>query len=98
MKEEKDTKAAAFIDFVRTRTKADFERSLAAVSVNTIHCERLFFSMQGANEAGFTEHPQKVVKMLGIKYVFGEPNTLTDSWIFYDCSNVPEYLPKFLHT
>ena len=97
MKKEKDTNTDDLEYFIRGRLKAALERSLDSMCVKTIHYERLFFSMQGAHEAGFTEHPQKVM-MLGIDYVKGEPNTLTDSWIFYECSNVPEYLPKFLHT
>lgn len=42
------------------------------------------------------EHPQKVMKTLGITYQHATPQTLGDQWWFWDCENVPNPLPGYL--
>lgn len=41
-------------------------------------------------------HPQEVVKSLGIEYKDSTPQSISDQWWFWNCSNLPEKLPKFI--
>lgn len=56
----------------------------------------LSFSMVGAYLEGITDHPQKVMTDLGIVYQHPTPQSITDSWWFWNCENVPDTLPKYL--
>lgn len=58
--------------------------------------KRLFYSLQGAYEAGVRAHPQEDMKRLGITYYHAVPQTLFDGWDFWCCENVPEDLPEYL--
>jgi hypothetical protein len=40
------------------------------------------------------EHPQKLMKRLGITYSHATPQSLGDQWWFWNCENVPEPLPE----
>jgi len=42
------------------------------------------------------EHPQKVMKDLGIKYQHATPQSISNSWWFWNCENIPDKLPSFL--
>lgn len=46
--------------------------------------------------SGPARHPQLVMKDLGITYATAEAVSIADCWIFGDCKNVPELLPKYL--
>lgn len=41
-------------------------------------------------------HPQKVMKELGITYQISVPQSISDSWEFWNCQNVPDELPKYI--
>lgn len=45
---------------------------------------------------GVNEHAQKVMKKLGITYSLAVPQSLGDSWWFFNCKNIPNPLPKYL--
>lgn len=47
------------------------------------------------NELG-KMHAQKAMLELGIKYSHSTPQSMGDSWWFWNCSNTPEKLPGFL--
>jgi len=42
------------------------------------------------------KHPQEVMKELGITYKHAAPQSLYDSWQFWDCDNVPDELPPWI--
>ena len=42
------------------------------------------------------KHPQELIKDLGIEYKSCRIISVADAWIFYDCTNLPEQLPKYL--
>ncbi len=41
-------------------------------------------------------HPVTVMHDLGITYQHRTPQSLSDEWWFWNCSNVPKPLPKYL--
>lgn len=41
-----------------------------------------------------TRHAQAVMKELGITYKHAVPQSISDSWEFWGCENVPEDLPE----
>ena len=43
-----------------------------------------------------SEHPQTVMRQLGITYVAGTPQTMGDCWWFWGCQNAPAVLPVYL--
>lgn len=55
------------------------------------------FCLRTAYESGFKEHPQIVMKKLGIKYAEATPQSISDSWWFWSCENLPDPLPSFLN-
>ena len=42
------------------------------------------------------DHPQKVMKKLGITYQHSTPQSIADGWQFWNCENIPDKLPKYL--
>jgi len=57
----------------------------------------LDYSIMGAHlNCGETRHAQEVMKSLGITYQFAVPQSLFDSWWFWNCENVPDKLPSYL--
>lgn len=60
--------------------------------------QHLTYSMHTAANEGMGKHPQAVMKDLGIKYRKAVPQSISDSWQFWGCSNVPENLPLCLST
>jgi len=43
-----------------------------------------------------SNHPQKVMKELGITYQHATPQSIGDQWWFWNCENVPDPLPGYL--
>jgi len=41
-------------------------------------------------------HAQEYMRSIGISYEHATPQTITDSWWFWNCSNVPDPLPPAL--
>lgn len=41
-------------------------------------------------------HPQTLMKRLGITYQHATPQSMADQWWFWNCSNIPDPLPKGL--
>lgn len=52
--------------------------------------------MTAGRDYNENRHAMEVMKELGISYKNAIPQTLGDQWWFYDCSNVPDILPKYL--
>lgn len=46
--------------------------------------------------SGPNEHPQRVLKNLGITYQHSTPQSIGDCWWFWNCENVPNPLPEYL--
>jgi hypothetical protein len=45
---------------------------------------------------GPTEHPQALMRALGIKYEIAVPQSVADQWWFFNCTSVPDPLPPYL--
>ena len=58
--------------------------------------KHLRFGMIEALDNGICEHPQDVMEKLGITYQHATPETISDSWIFWNCENIPNSLPTYL--
>ena len=56
----------------------------------------LNFDLQTADRAGATKHPQHVMQDLGITYQKAVPQSMSDSWQFWNCENIPDPLPEYL--
>ena len=56
----------------------------------------LKFHLQDASICGEDRHAQVVMKELGITYQHATPQSMGDSWWFWNCTNVPDILPKYL--
>jgi hypothetical protein len=42
------------------------------------------------------DHPQKVMKQLGITYQHETPQSMGGQWWFWNCENTPDKLPEFI--
>ena len=42
------------------------------------------------------DHPQKVMKELGVTYQHATPQSMFDQWWFWNCENIPNKLPSYL--
>jgi hypothetical protein len=51
---------------------------------------------RGPGDYAPDEHPEKVMKDLGITYQHATPKSVFDQWWFWNCKNVPDPLPKYL--
>ena len=60
----------------------------------------LVFDIRTAYESGFKDHPEKVMRQIGVDYTHSTPQTAHDKWIFWNCRVLPrilhEPLPRFL--
>lgn len=56
----------------------------------------LRYCLINASMNGEKRHPQEVMNGLGITYQHAVPQSISDSWEFWNCENVPEDLPKQL--
>ena len=45
---------------------------------------------------GIPKHPQTIIRELGITYKDCECLSIADTWIFYECENVPKELPEYV--
>lgn len=51
------------------------------------------YSLMGAHyHHGIADHPQKVMKELGITYQHATPQSMGDQWWFWNCENVPNFM------
>lgn len=41
-------------------------------------------------------HAQTVMRDLGIKYQMAVPQSIFDSWWFFNCENIPDELPEYI--
>lgn len=61
--------------------------------MNLIYC-----IITAALDCNENRHAQKVISELGINYQHSVPQSINDSWEFWNCENVPDELPKFIKT
>ncbi len=47
-------------------------------------------------ECNEKRHAQAVMQELGITYQHATPQSVSDSWWFWNCENVPDALPPYL--
>jgi len=60
--------------------------------------KHLKFSYETAQiDCGEMRHAQTVMKELGITYQMSTPQSMSDSFWFWNCENIPEKLPKYLN-
>jgi len=52
--------------------------------------------MTASIDCGENRHAQTVMKELGITYSHSTPQSISDSFWFWNCQNVPAELPKYL--
>lgn len=57
---------------------------------------KLRLDLQTAYNENVLEHPQIIMRKLGITYTASEPQSIADCWFFYGCENTPNPLPKYL--
>ena len=58
----------------------------------------LRYCVMGASiDCDETRHPQKVMLGLGITCQHATPVSMSDQWLFWNCENVPDELPKFIN-
>lgn len=58
--------------------------------------QHLRFEMREAYENGATDHPQLVMKSLGITYQHSTPQSIADCWWFWNCEGEIKELPSYL--
>ena len=50
----------------------------------------------GSYEAGNNKHAQDTMKELGISYQYCTPQSMADSFWFWNCENIPAELPSYI--
>jgi hypothetical protein len=55
----------------------------------------LNLSLIGAYYDGEKRHAQAIMKDLGITYQYSTPQSISDSWWFWNCENIPDNLPEY---
>lgn len=55
-----------------------------------------YYTLTAALDCQEHEHPQEVIKKLGITYSHSTPQSIGDQWWFWNCENIPSDLPPFL--
>jgi len=58
--------------------------------------KNLRYDLIGAHMSGEKRHAQEVMQALGIIYQHSTPQSISESWWFWNCENVPEELPTFI--
>lgn len=58
--------------------------------------KNLRYDLIGAHMSGEKRHAQEVMQKLGITYQHSTPQSISDTWWFWNCENVPEELPTFI--
>jgi hypothetical protein len=56
----------------------------------------LIYYCYGALMEKERRHPQEVLKSIGINYQCSTPQSMSDSWWFWNCENIPEKMPSFI--
>ena len=77
----------------KEHTKQEENKALHIGGVRRSH---LRFCMWTAYDCGVKNHPQKVMKELGITYQQATPQSMSDQWWFWNCENIPKELPEYL--
>lgn len=67
-----------------------------ALHVGGVRRSHLRFCMYTATSCDEKNHPQEVMKRLGITYQQATPQSISDQWWFWNCENIPEELPEYL--
>lgn len=57
----------------------------------------LTYQYNEAFDRGERRHAQEVMESLGITYQKSTPRSLTESYWFWGCKNVPKRLPPYIH-
>jgi len=57
----------------------------------------LSFCYRTAYEAGYPQHARNVMHDLGIKFGRSIPQSVGDQYWFFDCEDLPEVLPDYIH-
>lgn len=52
--------------------------------------------MTAGMDCGENRHAKIIMEELGITYFHAVPQSMLDSWWFFDCENVPSELPKYI--
>ena len=50
----------------------------------------------GMYMSGENRHPQQLMSDLGMKYQHSTPQSICDSWWFWNCENIPNELPEYI--
>lgn len=58
--------------------------------------KHLRFDCIDVHSAGVKGHPQEIMRELGITYTHATQNSIADCWLFWNCENIPDPLPKYL--
>lgn len=58
--------------------------------------KHLSLSYMDAYDADVKGHAQAVMKDLGITYLHSTPQSISDSFLFWCCDNLPDKLPHYL--
>ena len=56
----------------------------------------LFYDLRTSSEMGILRHPYADMEKLGISYKIAEPQTISDGWLFFGVTNLPNPLPPYL--
>lgn len=58
--------------------------------------KHLKYCYRAASDCGIAVHAQKRMRELGITYQHSTPQSIADSFWFWNCENIPEILPKYI--
>lgn len=58
--------------------------------------KHLIYSYYTASYSGINKHAQEVMKELGITYTHSTPQSMADSFWFWNCGNIPDKLPEYI--
>jgi hypothetical protein len=58
----------------------------------------LRLDLRSAFDAGENRHAVEIMRALGIAYEHATPQSIADQWWFWNCSNVPAPLPRYITT
>ena len=58
--------------------------------------KHLRFCTWRAYKENENDHPQNVMKKLGVTYQHATPQSIADQWWFWNCENIPKELPPYL--
>lgn len=58
--------------------------------------KNLRVDLTGAGFAGDMRHAQEIMKSLGIEYKLAVPQSIVDSWWFFNCTGDMESLPPYV--